>query len=88
MNRLSLSRSLHLALIKNKKLNKITYRLADFITQADHFVKIKETEKKHKYLNFAREPKRLRNMTVTVIPIVTSALGLVSKSFERGIRTI
>ena len=38
-------------------------------------MKIKETEKINKYLDLAREWKRLWNMRLTVISIVDSALG-------------
>ena len=37
---------------------------------------MKENEKKDKYLNLARELKKLRNMKVTILPIVIGALGL------------
>ena len=37
---------------------------------ADHWIKLKESEKKDKYLDLARELKKLWNMKVTIIPIV------------------
>ena len=37
---------------------------------ADHRVKLKESEKKDKNLNLARELKKNVNMKVTMIPIV------------------
>ena len=39
-------------------------------------VKLKESEKKDKYLDFARELKKLWNRKVTVIPIVIGALRI------------
>ena len=45
-------------------------------------VKIKESENIDKYLNLAREQKKLWNMRVTVIPIVVCALGTVRKGLE------
>ena len=43
----------------------------NFAVPADRRVKSKESEKKNKYLDFAWELKnKLRNMKVTVIPIV------------------
>ena len=36
---------------------------------------IKEDEKRDKYLDFARKPKKLWKMKVTVIPIVINVLG-------------
>ena len=51
----------------------------DFAVPADHRVKLKENEKKDKYLDLAKELKKLWNMKVTVIPIVIGALGTVTK---------
>ena len=50
--------------IINKKNEKRTYRIADFA------VKLKESKKKDRYLDLARELKKLWNMKVMVIPIV------------------
>ena len=47
----------------------------DFATPADHREELKESEKMGKYLDLARELKKVRNMEVTVIPIVIGALG-------------
>ena len=47
----------------------------DFTIPADHRVKLKESEKRNKYIYLARELKKLGNMKMTVIPIVTGALG-------------
>ena len=52
---------------------------------ADPKVKIKENEKRDKYLDLAKELKKLWNMRMTEIPIVTGALGTVSKSLEKGL---
>ena len=51
----------------------------DFVVPADHRVKLKESEKKDKYLNIAKELKRLSNMKVTIIPIVIGAHSTVTK---------
>ena len=51
----------------------------DFAVLADHRIKLKECEKKDKYLDLARELKKLWNMTVTIIPIVIGAFGAVTK---------
>ena len=45
-------------------------------------MKIKEDEKREKYFDLAREQKKLRNMRVTVISVVTGALETVPKSLE------
>ena len=42
----------------------------DFAVPVDHRVKLKVSEKRDKYLDLARELKKLWNMKVTVIPIV------------------
>ena len=47
----------------------------NFAVQADHKVKLKENEKRDKYLDLARELENLRNKKVTLIPIVIGALG-------------
>ena len=54
-----------------------TCRIVDFAVPADQIVKLKESEKKDKYVHLARELKKLWNMKVTVIPIVTDALHTV-----------
>ena len=46
--------------------------------------RMKESEKRVKYLNLARVLKRLRNMNMMVIPIVVDAFGKVPKVLERG----
>ena len=51
--------------------------IVDFAVQVDHRMKIKENEKRDKYLEVARELKTLWNMKVTVIPAVIAALGTI-----------
>ena len=46
-----------------------------FCCPADHRIKLKECEKKYKYLDLARDLKKLWNMKVTIIPIVNGAFG-------------
>ena len=58
----------------NKK--KRTCRIVYF---AVHRVKLKESEKKDKYLDLARELKKLQHMRVTVIPILIGTLSTVTK---------
>ena len=47
--------------------------------QADHKVKLKESEKEDKYLDLAGGLKKLSNMKVIVIQIVIGALGTLTK---------
>ena len=56
----------------------------EFSVPANHRTKLKECKKKEKYLDLTRELKRLWNMKVTVIPIVISAFGTVTKIFIKG----
>ena len=65
---------------KKKRICKIV----DFAVPADHRIKLKEWEK-DKYLNFARELKKLWNMKLTVIPIVIGAFATVTKGLLKGL---
>ena len=49
---------------------------------------MKEWEKKHKYLDLARELKKLWNMKVTIVPIVTGAFGSITKGFLKGLEDL
>ena len=64
-------------IIINKK--KRTSKIVNFAVPADNRIKLKECEKKDKYLDLARELKKLWNMPVTIIPIVIGAFGTVTK---------
>ena len=63
----------------NLQKKKRNCKIVDFAVPADHRIKLKECEKKDKYLNLARELKKLRNMHVAIIAIVIGAFGTVSK---------
>ena len=69
---------------KKKKKRKITYKIVDFAVLADHIIKLKETEKKDKYIDLVRELKKIWNMKVTIIPIVNGAFGTVTKGLLKG----
>ena len=60
-------------IIINKK--KRTCKIVNFAVPADHGVKLKESEKKDKYVDLARELKKLSNMKVTIILFVIGAFG-------------
>ena len=47
---------------QQKKKKKRTCKIVDFAVPADHRIKLKECEKKDKYLDLARELKKLWNM--------------------------
>ena len=72
----------------NNKKKKRTCRIVDFAVPADYRVKLKESEKNDKYLDLARESKKLWNMKVTVIPIVIGAFGTVTKWLVRGLEDL
>ncbi len=71
-------------LIIIKKRKRIC-KIADFAVPADHRINLKESEKKDKYLNLARELKNLWNMKVTIVPIVIGALGTITKGLLKGL---
>ena len=54
-------------------------KIVDFAVPADHRINLNESEKKDKYLDLARELKKLWNMKVTIVPNVTDALGTITK---------
>ena len=58
------------------------------IVPADHRIKPKECEKRDKYLDLARELKKLWNMKVTIIPIVIGAFGTVTKGLLKGLEDL
>ena len=66
-------------IIINKKKKKRTCKIVDFAVPADHRINLKECEKKDKYLDLARELKKLWNMQVIIIPFVIGAFGTVTK---------
>ena len=73
-------------IIINKK--KRTCKIVDFAVLADHRIKLKECEKKDKYLDLARELKKLWNMQETIIPIVIGAFGTVTKGLLKGLEDL
>ena len=60
----------------------------DYAVPADHRVKLKECQKRDKYLDTARELKQLWNMKVTIIPIVIGTLGTVTKGLVKGLEDL
>ena len=60
-------------------------RIVDFAVPADRRIKLKECEKKDKYLDLAREWKRLWNIEVTIVPILIVAFGSVIKGLLKGL---
>ena len=81
---LILARRPDLIIINKKRICKIV----DFTVSADDRIKLKEFEKKDKYLNLAREFKKLWDMKVTIILIVTGAFGTVTKGLLKGLEDL
>ena len=73
-------------IIINKKKRICT--IVDFAVPADHRIKLKECEKKDKYLDLARKLKKLWNMKVTIVPIVIGALGTITKGLLKGLEDL
>ena len=73
-------------IIINKK--KRIFKIVNFAVPADHRIKLKECEKKDKYLNHARELKKKWNMKVTIIQIVIGAFGTVTKGLLKGLEDL
>ena len=67
---------------------KRTSNIVDFAVPADHRIKLKECEKKDKYLDLARKLKKLWNMQMTNKPIVIGAFGTVTKGLLKGIEDL
>ena len=57
-------------IIINKKKRKRTCKIVDFGVPANHGINLKGSEKKDKYLDLARELRKLWNLKVTIVPIV------------------
>ena len=72
----------------NNQQKKRICKIVDFAVPADHRIKLKECEKRDKYLDLARELKKLWNMKVTVMPIVVGAFGTVTKGLLKGLEDL
>ena len=70
-------------IIINKK--KRICKIVNFAVPADHRIKLRECEKKDKYLDLARELKKLWNMKVSIVPIVIGTFGTVTEGVLKGL---
>ena len=73
---------------QQKKKKKRICKIVDIAVLANHRINLKESEKKDKYCGLARELKNLWNMKVTIVPIVTSALGMITKRLLKGLEDL
>ena len=80
MDNLISARRPDLIIINNKK--KRICKIVDFSVPADHRIKLKENEKKDKYLSLASELKKLWNRKLT---IVIDTFGAVTKGLLKGL---
>ena len=82
----------HLILVRRPDLiiiqKKRTCKIVDFAVPADHRIKLKECEKEDKYLDHARELKKIWNLQVTIIPILIGAFGTVTKGLLKGLEDL
>ena len=67
-----------------QKKKKRIYKIVDFAVPADNRIKLKASAKKDKYLDLARELKKIWNMKVTIFPTVIGAFGSVTKGLLKG----
>ena len=72
----------------NNQQKKRICKIVDFAVPADHRIKLKECKKKDKYLDLARELKKLWNMKVTIVSIVILAFGTVTKGLIKGLEDL
>ena len=61
----------------------VNWKKKCYLVPVDHRLKIKESEKTEKYMDLARELKKLWNMKLKVLPIVIDALGTVLRSLMK-----
>ena len=71
-------------LYNNQQKKKRIYKIVDFAVPADHRIKLKECKKKDKYLDLARELKKLWNVKVSIVPIVIGAFWYSNKWIIKG----
>ena len=63
-------------------------KIVDFAVPVDLRIKLKECEKKDKYLDLVRELKKLWNIKVTILPIVIGAFGTVTKGLLKRLEDL
>ena len=71
-----------------QKKKKRTCKIVDFAVPADHRIKLKECEKKDKYLDLARELEKLLNVKVSVVPIVIGLFDIVTEGLLKGLEDL
>ena len=69
-------------------INKKKERICKIVDFADHRIKLKECEKKDKYIDLARELKKLWIMKVKIVPIGVGAFGTITKGLLKGLEDL
>ena len=72
----------------NNQQQKKKCKIVDFAVSADLRIKLKECERKDKYLDLAWELKKLWNMKVTIVPIMIDAFGTVTEEWSKGLEDL
>ena len=67
---------------------RIICKVIHFAVPDDQRIKLKGCEKKDKYLDLARELKKLWNMMLTIILILIGAFGTVTKGLLTGLEDL
>ena len=70
---------------ERRKERKRSCRIVDSAISVDRAEKLKGRDKKEKYLNLARELRKLWNVKVMILPIANVALGTVTKGLIKGL---
>ena len=60
----------------------------DFAIPVDYRIKLKESEKKDKYQNFAWNLTKLWDLKLTIIPIVIGAFDTATKGLVQGLEDL
>jgi len=75
-----------ITIIKNKKEKTCT--LIDVAIPADKNVVQKEAEKKLEYKSLCIEIQRMWNLKCTIIPVITEATGIVTRSLRENLEAV
>ena len=78
----------HLISVRRPDFITINKKIVDLAVPADQRIKLKESEKKDKYLDLARELKKLWNIKVTIIPIVIGTFSTLTEGLLKGLEDL
>ena len=74
--------------LNNNQQKKRICKIVDFAVPLDHRINLKESEKKDKYLDLAKELNKLWNLKVTIVPIVIGAFGTITKGLLKSLEDL